>query len=182
MAAALIAGAMALQAWDGLQQAESIRRSSAMQQRIDEMNAKYAEIDAYEAEKYGYTQVARYQTTIDQTSSEQKSILAAKNVDINFGTAAEVQADTKVAGMLNSVDLMNQARKRAFGLRTQASNLRLQGAMGGMQAEINAQGAQRHGLVSAGVTGLSMYTRGGNYKDGTETPSSSDGSSDASLE
>lgn len=153
------AGIAAYQIWSGLQQAESIRESAKLTKEISEMNAKYAEIDAYEAEKSGYGDTARYQTTIDNTIADQRTGYAAQNVDVNFGTAAEVQADTKLTGFLNQLDIQKQARAKALGYKREARQIRLQGSMGNIQARSNASATVTTGLIHGANTALSGYDR-----------------------
>jgi hypothetical protein len=160
----LILGAMALQAYSGMQQAEGIRRQAELQQELSDMNAKYAEIDAWEAEKFGHTQAAAYAKNIDQTVGEQRVGYAAQNVDVNFGTAKEVQNEARLTGYLNTMEIQNQARKKAYGLKIEASNLRLGGTMHMIQSRMDEASAQRTGIINAATTGLSLYQRSGGYK------------------
>lgn len=153
----LILASGALQVWSGLQQAEMIRQQTALNQRIAEDNAKYAEQDAWEAEKYGYTQSARYKAIIDSTISEERSGYAAQNVDVNSGTAAAVQQDTKLAGFMNTLDMQTQARNKALGLKVQAANYRIGGDMQGYQGAINASGAEMSGIYG----GLGTFAKAG---------------------
>lgn len=148
-----------VQIWSGLQQAEMIREQSKLTQRISELNALFAEQDAYEAEKAGESEAARYQTTIDQTVGDQRTTMAAQGVDINFGTAAALQEETRLTGFLNTIDIKNQARAKALGYKQQARNIRLNGAMGASQAEMNASAAVTSGLMGAAATGISAYKR-----------------------
>ena len=68
-------GAMAaFQVWSGIQQGAMIRRQSKISQQLAEMNAKFAEYDAWEAEKAGYSEMARYQTMIDSTVAQQRVV------------------------------------------------------------------------------------------------------------
>lgn len=160
MGPAIAYGAMAgLQIAGGLYQAQMIRMQSDMQSRINEMNAKYAEIDAYETEKFGDTEAAAYQVNIDQTVGEQTAGYAAQDVDVNFGTAADVIKETKTTGFLNQLEIRKQARAKAMGLRREAGNIRLNGGMQSDVANLQARSAQTAGFMQAGVTGLSFYTR-----------------------
>jgi hypothetical protein len=153
------AGVAAYQIAEGLQNAEMIREQGKLQKEINEMNAKYAEIDAYEAEKFGFTQAAAYKKQESQTISSQRVAMAAANVDVNSGTAAEIQAETRLTGFLNTIDIQNAGRARAAGIKREASNTRLNGAMGQAQTNIAAADAQRAGFGEAIKTGVSAYTR-----------------------
>ena len=158
-AGAAYAGVAGLQIASGLQQAQMIRRQARLTEQLNEMNARFAEIDAYEAEKFGYSEAAAYQTQIDATVGQQKVAFAAQGVDVNFGTAAQLQAETRLTGFLNTIDIQNQARAKARGIRNEASNIRLGSYMSRSQAEINASAVQTQAFLGAANTGVSGYAR-----------------------
>lgn len=160
-AGAAFAALGGFQLWSGLQQAELIMGSARLTNQINEANARFIELDAYEAEKFGYTQSARYQATIDKVLAQQKSAFAASDTDFTSGVAAELQAETKLVGFLNVIDLQNEARKRALGLKTQASNVRLGIGITNAQAQMNAFAAQVGGITGAARSGLAAYDAGG---------------------
>jgi hypothetical protein len=155
----VIAAAAAFQVVSGLHQAESIRANAAITAKINEMNAQALEFDAYQARLQGEAEVANYQTSIDQVVGQQRAGFAEQNVDVNFGTAAEVQAETRRTGFLNALEIQKQARARALGLTRQARNARIGSAMQDSQSSMAAQSAQTGGIVSAGMTALSGYAR-----------------------
>lgn len=160
MSAAVAYAALAgFEVISGLQQAELIRNQARLTQAMGEMNAKFAELDAYEAEKFGYTQSAEYQKEIDATISQQRAAYMDQGIDVNFGTAAEVQQETRLTGFLNKLALQRQARARAMGIKTQASNLRLGATMTGAQADINSRAAVAQGVIGGAKAGISAYER-----------------------
>ena len=168
-----VAGTMgAFQVWSGVQQSSLIKKQGRLQQQIADMNAKYADYDAYEAEKYGYTEIARYQTMVDSTVSDQKVAMAAQGVDVSDGTAAELIAETRFTGFLNALDMENAARSKALGIKMQAANYRLGGYMEQVQNRIDSNSAMMSGILGAAKTGAGALS---GYKGSgiTETPSSS---------
>lgn len=161
----------AFQIFSGAQQAESIRKNAELSQQVNDMNAKYAELDAYNAEISGYSNVARYENVIDSTVSQQKSALAANDTDVNFGTASQIQAETKLNGFLNKLDIKNQAHAQALGYMNQARNYRLAGEAAVAQGELNANATQNAALINAGGTVLSGYARSRSAKQAVTVPS-----------
>jgi len=153
----------------GLQQSEMIKNQSRLTQLIAERNARYAEMDAWEAEKYGISQAARYDSVIEKTIGDQRVGFAAQNVDVNSGTAMAVQEETKLTGFLNMLDLQKNARAKAFGLKVEASNIRLGGYMAGLQSNLNADAAVRGGVLSGINTGLSGYRVGSTPRSNADT-------------
>lgn len=149
----------AFQIVSGLQQAELMRESGRFAQQVAEMNAQYAELDAYEAEKFALTESARYQTQIDSTISDQRTMLAAEGVDITSGTAKAIQEETKLTGFLNTLDIEAQGRAKAMGLRRQAASFRIGGAQNVAQANINASATRANAVVGGIGSGLNAYDR-----------------------
>lgn len=145
----------------GAQQAETIRENAQLQKRVSDLNAGFADLDAYNAEQAGYTKSARYQEIIDKTVGAQRTAEAANNVDVNFGTAAQLQQETKLTGFLNQLDIKQQASMQALGYKNQAANIRLQGIVGQNNAAGAASTAQTNALLNAGKTLVSGYTPSG---------------------
>lgn len=148
-----------LQLWSGLQQAEQIRANARLTERIGQMNARFAEIDAYEAEKMGYSEAARYQSVVDDVISDQRTIMAANNIDITEGTAKELQEESRLTGFLNTLDLQKAARAKALGLKIEASNMRLGVDLNRIQSDINADASVRAGVMGAARYGVEAYRR-----------------------
>lgn len=161
MAAPLIAFAVlaAMQVISGNNQAAALRAQAKRKQMIADMNAEFAELDAWEAEQQGYADQARYQGVVDATVGTQRVAYASKNVDIGYGTAAEVQAETRITGMLNMLDIQKQARNKALGFKKEAQNLRLGGEMTRQQGDMDATATQNAAYMNAAGTALSGYDR-----------------------
>lgn len=145
----------------GAQQAETIRANAQLQKRVNDLNAGFADLDAYNAEQAGYSRAARYQEVIDKTVGSQRTAEAANNVDVNFGTAAELQSETKLTGFLNQLDIKQSASMQALGYKNQANNIRLQSIVSGNNAEGAANAAVNNSLFKAGTTLVSGYTPSG---------------------
>lgn len=164
---AYVYGALAgFQIVSGLHQAETIRANAEIQKEIAELNAQYAEIDAWEAKLRGEEEVGRYQNVINQTISTQRVALASQDVDVNFGTAKELQQETKLIGMLNQLDIREQAHATAMGYKTQARQYRLQGQMGLSQARQDAGFTMGAAFLSAAGTGAQAVGASGYGKKG----------------
>jgi len=151
------AGLAALQLAGGYFASQNIKESARLNQDIANMNAEFAELDAYDAITEGYTQQARYQTVIDQTLSEQNLALAAADVDINYGTAATMVDETKFTGQMNLMEIQKQAEEKALGYKAQARSFLSAGAMNRADAEAKAAGVMFNSVVGAAQSGLSGY-------------------------
>ncbi len=168
------AATAAFQLASGFQQGEMIREQAALKQRVDQMNIDATELDAFHAEQFGQTEAARYQNVVDATLSGQRTAFAAQNVDASYGTAGELQAETKLTGFLNMLDIRRQATEKAAGLRSEARNMRLGSSMGRFQAEINAGSAQAQGVISAAQTGTGYLVHTNTKYYGGTNPRSPD--------
>lgn len=153
------AGFAVFQVVNGAQQAELVRDQGRLTKEIADMNAEFAEVDAWNAEKQGDTNVARYEGQVEQTLSAQRTAFAAKDVDITYGSAAEVVKDTKLAGFLNVLDIKNQAHNQALGYKNQARQFTMAGITGESQSAINAGGIKSASIMNAGSTALSGYSK-----------------------
>ena len=140
-------------------QAETIREQARFKEMVDEQNAQFVELDAFNAEAFGYGEAARYEAVADSQIADQRVAYASQNVDVGYGTAAEVQAESKLVKGLNVLSLQKQARERSKGLRNEAKNIRLGSRFSSMQSEMEANATQNAGLIGAAQTGLSGYSK-----------------------
>lgn len=156
-----VAGGMAAyQVWSGLQTSEMMRNQAKLNRELAEYNAELAEIDSFNAMKDGYTVANRYENQVAAVLANQEVMFAANDVDMSFGTAAQIREESQVAGFLNVVDLQAQARSSSQGYQRQASNIRLQGFLNQSAAEGNAA-AVRGASVIRGIGTLAQGDYGG---------------------
>lgn len=155
-----IAGKVGLSLYSGTMQAENIMWQYDLNSQIADMNAEYAELDAERAETFGESQIVRYQKIIDQTVEKQRTTFTAQGVDTSSGTAKDVLQETRLTGFLNSLDMRKEAINKAYGYRVQASNIRLQNFMQGVQSRIQANDAIVSSRFNAINEGLSGYLGG----------------------
>lgn len=160
----IIYGAMAgLQLLSGVQQANNIQKQAELQKELDEFNREQALLDAFNAEKDGYTQMARYGSTINAIESTQRNIYYSNDVNPNFGTAADIQADTKNTGQLNLLDIQSQAHQRALGYKKQAAGIKTQSGMNQIGASLQASTARNTAILGAANTMITGYERNGGF-------------------
>lgn len=170
IAAGVLAG---IQLAGGYQQAEIIGYQTRLKERIDKMNSDRAEMDAFDAEAAGFGEIARYQNVIDSTVADQRTGYAAQGVDVNYGTAADVQKETRVTGMLNQLDMEKQAREKALGFTREARMIRIGSQASRMTADAQAGAAQFAGITGAASTMISGYSKFGGSGNAAPTAKSS---------
>lgn len=157
---AMYGGLAALELAGGYFASQNIKETARLNQEIAEMNAKYAELDAYDAMLEGESQEVRYQSVIDETLSDQRAILAASNVDTNFGTASSIEAETKFIGQINLMEIEKRGQEQALGYTNQAANYRIGGVLQKAQADVQASSVMTQSLLGAGRTGITGYRKG----------------------
>lgn len=154
-----LGGLAVFQIWSGLQQADTIRQNAKLKQRVDDMNAQFADLNAFRALQTGQAEAADYQKKIDAVIGGQREAYASKNIDVNYGTASEMQADARVQGVANILNIQKQARDKALGYSNQAINERLQGQFKNIQGIMDANTAEVTGIQQAAHTAISGYSR-----------------------
>lgn len=153
-------GALAgLQLAGGYFASQNIKATAELNRDIADMNAEFAELDAYDSELEGYTRQARYQSVIDNTLAEQQAILAAQDVDVNYGSAASIAEETRFLGQLNLMEIQKQAQEEAMGYRRQARDYRMGSALDYADARGRAGQAIFSGVTGAAKSGLTGYER-----------------------
>lgn len=154
MAFWVYAGLAAYSMYSANAQAEAVEEQARIQRMIAEENAKLAEFDAWQAEAFGATQMARYQSDLDRVSADTRVTAAALGADITQGSLSEVVAEQRLTGQLNLIDIENQAFEQAQGYRRQATQYRQQGAAIATEASARASATRDAGLMQAAEIGV----------------------------
>lgn len=147
----------ALQVVGGFQQADIIRQNGDLQADIKDMNAKFADVDAYNALESGYGNAARYEAGVNSTIAADRGAYSSEGVSVGYGTAQQVQDDNRLAGKINVLQIQRQARDASMGYQAQAINIRLGGQMTQLQAGLDAASTQSQGMFKGASTALTGY-------------------------
>lgn len=166
---AVYAGLAGYQIYSGMQQAAAMRRQAEMQRKIDEENAKLAEVDMWQAEAFGQTQMAEYQKTIDQTQASTIVSAAAAGIKVE-GSLRDVAQENQFNGFLNQLAIQNQAQERALGYKRQAAGIRGQSALNYNSAISKAGAVQTASLIQGLDTGITGYAKTKTAKVASTTP------------
>lgn len=155
----LYGGLAALQITGGYFASQNIKDTAKLNREIDEMNAQFAELDAYDALTEGYSKAARYQSIVDQTLADQQTIMAAQDIDVNYGSAASIQQETRFTAELNKMEIEKQAQQQALGYKRQARDYRIKGSLEFAGAKSKASSAMFESVAGAANTSLTGYER-----------------------
>ncbi len=138
-AALLLTGAQTLGTYTSQrQQAGAVLASGAYHQRLANWNADRAERDAALVEQRGQRDANLQRVATRQTIGSQRAAFAAQGVEVNDGSALEVQADTAMLGELDALMIQSNAAREALGYKAQAATYRQQGIYTGMAARSEA--------------------------------------------
>lgn len=155
MAAPLLAIAGGLKLIGGLfqakgyfDQAQAERQKAAYNKVLFDFNRALADISAEDAIFRGKDQMAAYGKQGSQLIGAQRAALAAQGVDIDSGSAFEIQQDSRRKIREDLATIRMNAWREAMGYKAQALQLSLQGRAAAFGAEANARNYQNAGYVT----------------------------------
>jgi hypothetical protein len=143
----------------GIGQSMAVKARGDYEEFIARQNADLADRDAKEIEKRGDKASSDYKNQVNQLKGQQRSSMAAQGIDINQGSAAEIQKETATLGALDALQLKNNAWREAFGMRGQANQYRAQGRM----AKVAAKNEAKNTLLTGGMKALSSAASAAYY-------------------
>lgn len=146
-ALAVVAGGTAMSAYGQM-------RSGKETNALFQQNAQIAEYQARDAEERGRISEKQARRQTEKVIGQQRVSLAGQGVDVNRGSALDVQADAAYLGELDALTIRNNAAKEAWGYRMQARDLSQRGKQAQRQGE---WGAYTTILGSGGSLLLSKY-------------------------
>lgn len=145
-------------------------------------NAIIARQNATYAEQAGNAKVEQAGIRASEQMGGVKTALAANNVDVNTGSAVDVETGTREEGALNQFTIANNAELQAYGYRAQATGFESEAGLDEAQAEYDpiagAVGGFGSLLSNTSAIGLknwpgSNFTAFGSGDSGLTTPSDS---------
>lgn len=107
----------------GFYAAKSSKRQLSFEADMARINARVAELGARSAFERGHQEVAGLTMRAGQLKSRQRAAMAANNIALGEGNAAEIQASTALMKQIDMQTLETNAIRNAWGYRTEASNL-----------------------------------------------------------
>lgn len=136
-------------------QTEAMALQSEFQAKMFERNQKLAEVQADDALKRGDLAASKYKTNVNQTIGAQRASFAAQGLDINSGSAADIQTETSKFGALDQITIKTNAWREAYGYKTNANLLGMQGGM----AQVGAKNQMFNTALTGGLQFLNYATK-----------------------
>jgi len=149
--------------------------------QIAERNAKLEEASREDAFNRRNIEQMRLWRQVSQRLGEQRATAAGQGLDVNFGSAADMQADTMQIGMEDSSTLNDNYNKEIKGYDINAANYRAQGAAAMMRGKAARTGSylSAAGTLLAGASQVGKFNAGpsgGGGGGGFYTPGTTFGS------
>lgn len=139
--AAAFAAMSATSLYGAFNQSAAQEAQGDYQRRAYNTNAELSEMRAQDAEKRGLKEANAYGQKVKGVVGSQRAAFAAQGVDVDSGSAADIQAETRAIGAQDTLRIKNNAWREAWGFRMDAAQGRATGDM-----------AQRSGSNSARTT------------------------------
>lgn len=138
---------------------EATRAAGNYAYQVNEINALGSEQAAADALASGNLEAERLGRDTRSLKGSQRAAFAGQGVDVNSGSALDVQQDASKQGEIDQATIRSNAYKEALGLRTQAQGYRTAGAQA-LQAGNNTADAMDQGAKDTLVTGGLQATAG----------------------
>lgn len=144
---ALIPAAIAI--GGSLLQAQSTKQSGEYQSDLLKDNAAYKKKAADETIFAGDTSADWQRQRTKQAIGTQRTAFAGNGIDVNSGSAAQLQDETAMLGELDALTIQNNAAREAFGYRVQSAQDISNAKQVKRNASASATGSILGGLGSA---------------------------------
>lgn len=145
--------------------AQAQAKEASYQSKVAANNAEIAQQNRAYAVASGEAQAQRQSLTARAQLSALRGAEAANDVDINSGSASDVQKSQRELGALDTATTMNNALLTAYGYSTQATNASAQSQLDKSEVGSDLTGGELKAagglLSSAGSTALAAGGGGG---------------------
>lgn len=133
----------------GMMQAQGQTQNADFQSGMMKQNADFKLRTADETINAGNTSADWQRVRAGQSVGTQRSAQAANGIDVNSGSAAQLQDDTAMLGELDALTIQNNAAREAYGYRVQAKQDILNASQTVQNGKTAATGSILGGLGSA---------------------------------
>jgi len=128
---------------------------------VAKVNAGISNQAAKDAIARGSQEADQQRIYTGQVIGSQRTGFAGNGIDVNTGTAGQIQNDTAALGELDALTIINNAAREAYGYKVQAMDQRQQGRLARWQGNMAATGSILGGIEKAVTFGMSGGFGGG---------------------
>lgn len=140
----------------------SANSQARYESKVAKANAGTEESRARDALQRGTSEAQSYQRRLSQEEGQQNAALAANGIDISFGSAADVRADTARFGREDTLNIYKNAQREAQGYEISSVNYLAESKA----AKARAKSALIQGVFNIGSTVLGGATQVSKIKSG----------------
>lgn len=164
-------GALALlQLSSSYAQSSAIESEGNYEKSIADINARFSNINAEDAIKRGDKEATELKKQAKRLIGTQRTSLAAQGIDIESGSALDLQEDTAGQAEMDAMTIRNNAWKEAWGYRVQSQNYSMQGEF----AKLSSKNKSRNTLLTGGIQAVTSAKGGfSGFGGGSSTNKSS---------
>lgn len=152
--AVVIAGTLLSAAAAGasqFQQAQATRAQAQYRERVAQNNQILAERAAEDARERGKIEERQRRILTEQQLGQQRAASASRGVDVNVGSALDLQADTAAFGELDALTIRSNAEREALGFETQGADFQSEARIRSLEAD-SANKAASLGIATTALT------------------------------
>jgi hypothetical protein len=161
--AALAVGQGVMELSSAYSQSEAKKLQGKYQKELFDHNSRMAGLQAEDALRRGDREANQQRKKARQVQGSQRAALAAQGIDVDLGSAAEIQDETIVQGERDAQTVRNNAWREAWGYRAQAEDAASRGLMGDAIAQSDA----RNTLITGGMNAAGSFAKAGRSMDGS---------------
>lgn len=154
---AILAGSVLLQGISAMQQSKAQKQEGAFQSQQLTANSRIANLQADDAIFRGNQDAADHRQKVKQLIGAQRAASGAQGIDVNSGSALDVQTDAAGQGAIDELTIKNNAWREAWGYRVQASDYQTQAEF----SKLSSDNKSKNTILTAGMNILS--TAGDTY-------------------
>ncbi len=100
------------------------REAAESEAALQDYNAGVADLQSKDAIERGQVEEQKFRSGVRVMIGSQRAAAAGGNVDVNYGSPVDVQADAAFLGEQDALTIRNNAAREAWGYDVQASDLR----------------------------------------------------------
>lgn len=128
-------------------QSRAIRSQGRYEAQQLEANARLANLQAEDATSRGKVEANRQRLATRRLIGSQRAALAAQGIEVDSGSALQLQADTAALGAQDALQIESNAYREAWGHRMQATGYQGQAGM----ARRASRNAARNTILTGGL-------------------------------
>lgn len=133
-------------------QAASVKQTAENQRAVNEWNAEQQDIAAQDTLQRGSNDAAKIRENARKANSAVRASAGSTGFLADTGSYGDIQDQNAGVGAFDSLVIMNNAEREAYGFKNNATGLRWQGDIGVQDANRQASAIKQNGLLSAAGT------------------------------